>query len=510
LRIALGFVKAAPKPAAAGHTLLSAVLVEERSAAIEVPQAPSGTALADARAHGGLLLVAISVAIAALTLLLPSAPTYDPWSWIIWGREIAHFDLVTTGGPSWKPLPVLFTTVFSLFGSWAPDLWLVVARAGAIAGVVLAFRVARRLGGGIVGGVAAAAALAIAPWWIRNAALGNSEGLIVAFLLATIDRHLAGDRRAAFLLAVCAGLLRPEAWPFLGLYGLWLLWRRALPARLIIGAGVGVVALWLVPEWLGSGDLLRAAHRAKDVNPGAPTYADSPVRAVLEDASEMLTAPLVAGIVAAIVLVVLRRDRAVAFLAGLAICWLGLVAYMTSDGFSGNQRYLIAPVALLIVLGGAGAGWGLGRVIALAGRGVPALARKHQARAIVVVVAALIGLGFAFPSFKNFAPTMRSLEYQAELTDELPGLIREAGGKERLKACGKPFTGPFLVPVVAWNLNLHTQDVALTPTRPAVVFRVKTTGSSRAVPSLRGIGAGRTVATGPKWRIVTACGSPTA
>ena len=89
----------------------------------------------------------------------------------------------------------------------------------------------RRLGGGVVGGVAAAAALAIAPWWIRNAALGNSEGLIVAFLLATIDRHLAGDRRAAFLLAVCAGLLRPEAWPFLGLYGVLLLWTRALPAR---------------------------------------------------------------------------------------------------------------------------------------------------------------------------------------------------------------------------------------------------------------------------------------
>jgi hypothetical protein len=507
---ALRFVKAGREPAVAGHTLLSAVLVEERSAAIEVPQAPSATALAGVRAHGGLLLVAVCVALAALTLLLPSAPTYDPWSWIICGREIAHFDLVTTGGPSWKPLPALFTTVFSLFGSWAPDLWLVVARAGAIAAIVLAFRVSRRLGGGIVGGVAAAAALAIAPWWIRNAALGNSEGLIVAFLLATIDRHLAGDRRAAFLLAVCAGLLRPEAWPFLGLYGLWLLWRRELPVRLIIGAGAGVVALWLLPEWWGSGDLLRAAHRAKDVNPGAPTYADSPVRAVLEDASEMLTAPLVAGLVAAMVMVITRRDRAVAFLAGLAICWLGLVAYMTSDGFSGNQRYLIAPVALLIVLGGAGAGWGLERIIDLAGRAVPALARKRQAHAVVVVVAALIGLGFAFPSLKNFTPTMHSLRYQAELTDELPGLIDEAGGAERLKDCGKPFTGPFLVPVVAWNLHMHTQDVSLTPTRPAVVFRVKTTGRSRPVPSLRGIGIEQTVATGSKWRIVTACGSPTA
>jgi hypothetical protein len=486
------------------------VLVEERSAAIEVSQAPSGTALASARAHGGILLVAACVAIAALTLLFPSAPTYDPWSWIIWGREIAHLDLVTSQGPSWKPLPVLFTTVFSLFGSWAPDLWLVVARAGAIAAVVLAFRVSRRLGGGIVGGVAAAAALAIAPWWIRNAALGNSEGLIVAFLLATIDRHLAGDRRAAFLLAVCAGLLRPEAWPFLGLYGAWLLWRRELPARLILGAGAGVVALWLLPEWWGSGDLLRAAHRAKDVNPGAPTYAASPVRAVLDDAGAMLTAPLVAGLVAAAAMLVWRRDRVIAFLAVLSVCWLGLVAYMTSDGFSGNQRYLIAPVALLIVLGGAGAGWGLERIIDLAGRAVPALERKHPARAVVLVVAAAIGLGFALPSFKNFAPAMRGLEYQADLADELPGLVRDAGGADALKACGKPFTGPFLVPVVAWNLRVHAEDVSLTPSGPAVVFRVRTTAASRAVPTLRTVGPGATVAQSARWRIVTACGSPTA
>ncbi len=66
------------------------------------------------------------------------------------------------------------------------------------------------------------------------------------------------------------------------------------------------------------------------------------------------------------------------------------------------------------------------------------------------------------------------------------------------------------MPVVAWNLHLHTQDVALAPRRPAVVFRVKTTGHSRPVPTLRGVGDGRTVATGSKWRIVTACGSPAA
>jgi MFS family permease len=484
----------------------TAVLLEERSVPISVSQAPSGTARVGVRAHGAWLLVAGSVAVAALTLLLPSAPTYDPWSWIVWGREVAHLDLVTTQGPSWKPLPVMFTTVFSLFGSAAPDLWLVVARAGAIAAIVLAFRVARRLGGGIAGGVAAAAALAIAPWWIRNAALGNSEGLIVAFLLATIDRHLAGDRRAAFFFAVCAGLLRPEAWPFLGLYGLWLLWRRQLPFAMIAGAGAGVVALWLLPELWGSGDLLRAAHRAKDVNPGAPTYADNPAREVLRDAGEMLTGPLMAGLAAAAAMLMVRRDRTLAFMVVLSVAWLGLVAYMTSDGFSGNQRYLIAPVALLIVLGGAGAGWALERVIALLRRVVPGAVPRHVGHAVVALAALAVGIGFAAPSFQRFGPTMDNLEYQADLADELPGLVRAAGGAEALKRCGDAYTGPFLVPVVAWNLRLHTEQVNLAPQRPAVVFRVKTTRHSRPVPSLRDVGEGRTLATGSRWRIVGACG----
>ena len=50
----------------------------------------------------------------------------------------------------------------------------------------------------------------------------------------------------------------------------------------------------------------------------------------------------------------------------MSIAWLGLVAYMTSDGFSGSQRYLMAPVALLMVLGGAGIGWGLGAAVCAA------------------------------------------------------------------------------------------------------------------------------------------------
>jgi hypothetical protein len=94
------------------------------------------------------------LAVAALTLLLPSTPTYDPWAWLLWGRQIVEVDLLTTGGPSWKPLPMLFIVPFQAIGellgddSFAPYAWLWIARAGGLLACVLAFRLARRLTGG--------------------------------------------------------------------------------------------------------------------------------------------------------------------------------------------------------------------------------------------------------------------------------------------------------------------------------------------------------------------------
>ena len=122
--------------------------------------------LAPARPWKALVLACL--ALAALSLLGPSQPTYDPWAWIIWGREIDHLDLVTTTGPSWKPLPVLFTTVFGFFGDdAAPHLWLVIARAGGLFAIAMAYRLGSRLGGRPAG-VIAALALLLADAFVRR------------------------------------------------------------------------------------------------------------------------------------------------------------------------------------------------------------------------------------------------------------------------------------------------------------------------------------------------------
>jgi hypothetical protein len=449
--------------------------------------------------------VALVIAgLTALTFLAPAAPTYDPWAWIIWGREILHLDLSTVDGPSWKPLPVLLTTPFSLFGGLAPDLWLFVARAGTIAGVWFAFSLARRLGG-TPAGVAAAVPYALAPWTVRNGAMGNSEGILVALAFAAVERHLDGRYRTAFALALGAALLRPEAWPVVGLYGLWLLWRRPEVRALVVGGFASLPALWLLPEWWGSGDLLRAAHRAQAPRSNSPAFADDPVHAVLEQFTTMLTPVVWIGLAALVLVVVVRRapsrrDAAVVgvLLAG-ALLWVVEVAVMTSDGFSGNVRYLVMPAAVLCVAAGVGAGW---LVRALLGR------RLVAGGALTVAVAAFLGVAFGAPAVERVPSDVQAITFQARVNDALGVAVARAGGAARLRACGDPYSGPFQVPVVAWNLRVHTTQVALVPRRPAVVFRVRSTGSARPGPSIRTLGdpAGvRTLGAGGGWRIVGMC-----
>jgi hypothetical protein len=431
------------------------------------------------------------LALAALTLLAPSAPTYDPWAWIVWGREILHLDLNTVAGPSWKPLPVAFTTVFALFGSAAPTLWVLVARAGAFYGALAAYRLAVRLGGGVPGGVAAAAGVLVAPWYLRNGALANSEGLQVAFALVAVERHLAGSRRGALLAGLGLALMRPEAWPFLGLYGLWLAWRdrgELVPVALSLAS---LPLLWLAPEHWGSGDWLRAAHRAQQPVGNSPAFADNPVREVLSEGAAMLTTPVWIGLAALAVLALRQRDRRVAALAAGVMAWTLLVAAMTANGYSGNTRYLIVPAALVVALAGAG----VGRVAAL----VPG-------RAAVAVAAVLAAVAFVLPTADRVRPTLRGTDYQARLADELGGVVAQAGGADRLRACGTPYTGAYLVPAVAWQLHLHTNDVKTGEARaPAVVFRVRTTQSTHPVPPLGALTHAPTLASAPKWRIVAAC-----
>jgi hypothetical protein len=308
-------------------------------------------------------LIAACLALGGVSLLLPSEPSYDPLAWLIWGRELAHLHLDTGGGPSWKPLPVAFTTLTAPLGEvdqgLPPALWMAVARAGALLALALAFRLARRLGGGgaaaVLGGLVASAALFLTPDWFQFAAHGSEAPLAVALMLWAVERQLDGRSAHALCLATLACLLRPELVPFLGLYGLWV-WRAEPRLRPLLAAVLVVLPLaWVGPEWIGSGMPLDGGAQARSQPAWSLSLAEHPWLRALERVHNHAGLPLELLAALAVAVAAVRRRPAVLVLAGAAVAEAALFVAMTQAGFSGNPRYVLPAVAVLSVLAGVGA-----------------------------------------------------------------------------------------------------------------------------------------------------------
>src|ERR1700722_3459078 len=229
------------------------------------------------RGNGWLYLAIIGLALiaGAVTLRLPTTPNYDPWVWVIWGREIVHGQLSTTGGPTLKPLAMVFTTIVAPFGSAAPNMYLAIARAGALTAVTLTFVLTTRLARiataslgpaawplALAAGLVAAGGVLLLQSFIYVVAQGYSEGLLLTVLLLAVLRHLDGAPRQTQALLFAASMDRPEMWVLFVIYSVWL-WRVEPGARRQIACLAALILpIWLIPDLIGSGSLLRGAEYA--------------------------------------------------------------------------------------------------------------------------------------------------------------------------------------------------------------------------------------------------------
>jgi hypothetical protein len=471
------------------------------------PPASRARASEIVREHGFVVAIAAALALGALSLLYPSTPSYDPWAWIQWGRDIVQLELNTDTGPSWKPLPVAFTTVFAVFGDAAPDLWLIVARAGGLLALLMCFRLANHLVGGragLVAGFVAAAAMALSTYFFRNTMMGYSEGLLIALVLFAIERHVDGHRGHAFALGFGAALLRPEVWPFIGLYGLWLMWKEPVHRKLVVALGAATAFLWLAPEWWGSGEPLRAASRATEVSNGSIALQENPALELFKKARQLLMPVDKAGIVLALAFtawtaVRTRRPPLALWIAGAAAGWIGLVAVMTQGGFAGNERYLAMPVALGAVLAGAGWAW-TGRAVAQ--RLSPRVPYKWAGPLVAAVIVA-VAVPFTVPRLGELDKDDRVLHFQAQLRDDLQLAVDSYGGRDRALACGDIYAGAYNVAMVSWMLDVPGQAVNFAPRIPGVIFRGRSRQGVNPTPRINN--AWRPVTRAGEFTVLEAC-----
>jgi hypothetical protein len=423
------------------------------------------------------LLVLGCFALAALSLAGPSVPTQDSWSWVVWGREVAHLSLDTTAGSSWKPLPVLFTTPFSLFGSIAPELWLVVARAGGLLAVLFAYRIAARLVGpglGVVAGAVAAVSMASADW-VRYLAHGNVEPLSAGLVLGAIDRHLDGHRVQAVVLGMLAALGRPELFPFLLVYAIWVRPRGEARVAPVVALLLVVPVLWLGGDWWGSGDPFsggkkaggfsaRQTHRIEAVTrkharaKGLSASAQPSFGNTLKGGSNILMIPVEVLALVAIVLAWRRRRRDVLVLAGGAVLLILVVALMVPLGFGGSPRFMFPAAGVVCVLAGLAVAW----LLELA-RTRPVQIALAGALVVVSVPSAVVRAG-------TNRDRIHDVRLRTQLQDNLDRAVDEAGGGARVRALGHARVNPSFAHQLAWDLDVHQDEVG--PLRyPAVIFQ---------------------------------------
>ena len=205
---------------------------------------------------------------AVLLALFPVGfPNYDTIYALVWGRELAH-GMSPDYGSALPPTPHPLTDLVGLVATPLGDGAITVTMITAYASLGLIGFFVYRLGAiwfdRWIGAAAAAIVLTRAPY-LSNGLRAYIDmpyiALCLAALLVEAKRPRAGWPVLALL--VPAGLLRPEAWLFAGVYWLYLAidvrplrWRRERSTRelaLLAALAAAGPALWAVFDWITAG-----------------------------------------------------------------------------------------------------------------------------------------------------------------------------------------------------------------------------------------------------------------
>jgi hypothetical protein len=416
-------------------------------------------------------LLAVSVVFVAVTNMRPQ---YDAYGWLVWGRQVLHWNLNTNGAPSWKPLPFLFTVPYALAGHAQMWLWMVTAVAGAFGGAVFAARIAFRLAGPCPGRryapYVAAALAGAAVLGLGNypglVLIANSDPLIVTLCLAAIDAHLSGRPRLAFAALVLGALGRPEVWLFTAGYAAYA-WRSVPKMRILTVIGLFVIPLlWFgIPaltakSWFISGDL---ALNSRNMIHG------SKIAGVINRLLGLYGLQMQLAVGLAMVWVAVRRDRAMLSLVALAWLWVVVEIAFAFHGWSAVPRYLIEPAAVLVVVAAAGVGQ------LLAARPEVEWLRWVELVAPIVLLAALIPAAQNRVNATRYEVTIG--HHAAKQMGRLEQVIKQLGGAHRIRSCGQPVTIVGLQSALAWELGMNVGYVGYKPGRsiqkglPIVLFK---------------------------------------
>jgi hypothetical protein len=411
-----------------------------------------------------------------LLLVFPVGfPNYDTIYALVWGRELAHGASPDYGAalpPTPHPLTDLIGLVLTPTGGA-----ITVTMAIAYVSLALAGYFVYRLGSiwfdRWIGGVAAAIVLTRAPY-LSNGLRAYIDLPFIALCLGALTVEAKRTRAGWPVLAllVPAGLLRPEAWLFAGVYWLYLTfdlgdpsrvkreisdrrlsWRRERSPRqlawLALLAAAGPI-LWVAFDAITTGEPLYSwTGTQKTVE--TLERQTGPVDLVLHGPrvlGEVLQWPGMVGALCGLVLGFLYLRRRSALGIAAAMLALGAFALLAVGGLAIIARYTMLAAAILSIF------------IALALLGWRLLPAGHRGRRPWQILAAVVALMFVvwLPNQWDLDSRVETdLSNQARIESDLTDLV-DAGAFEPL--CG-PIAVPNhrAVPRLAYGLDIKPTQI---------------------------------------------------
>jgi hypothetical protein len=329
-------------------------------------------------------------------VLRPGAVTDDTYAFLDWGRDLRHGVLPLLEHRTFQPLPIISGALFSLFGSAAPTVTIMVCLASLVLLAAAAWRILALHGFGQPAPAVAALLVLITPVLPVIALVGYNNLPFATLVMWALVFELEERPPGAWTMLILAGLTRPEAWLFLLAYGLLCWWRAGRPYAPrrwlpIAALAAGPIVVWAGLEWAMFGDPLYSLHNTSGAAVQS-THTNSPQALWDTLRANVLTAPLVAAGLGALALGWLGPPRlAATTLAATVLAALSIVI-LAGSNFNLPGRDFSLLVALSCVLTAAGAV-------------LPAqlMARSHRFPAPIVAVVACAGaalvIGLAAPKF---------------------------------------------------------------------------------------------------------------
>jgi hypothetical protein len=311
----------------------------------------------------------VAAVTAALLLLFPVGfPNYDTIYALVWGRELAH-GVSPDYGSALPPTPHPLTDLIGLLATPLGDGAITVTMVVAYASLGLVGFFVYRLGAlwfdRWIGAAAAAIVLTRAPY-LSNGLRAYVDlpyiALCLAALLVEAKRSRAGWPVLALL--ALAGLLRPEAWLFAGVYWLYLAlnFRSTRELAWLAALAAAAPVLWVLFDTVTTGEPLYSLTGTQ-ATVETLERRTGPVDLVLygpRALGEVLQWPGMIGALGGVVLglAFLRRRSAL----GVAAAALALAAFafLAAAGLAIIARYTMLAAAILSLFAAVGLlGWRL-------------------------------------------------------------------------------------------------------------------------------------------------------